>query len=146
MMNGPMLRELLEERVRLKFHRKTREVPIYLLTVAKSGLKLQPPDVPRPQWLCPQCCGAMAILERFTAVEARFRSPPHRTSSTTMTCSFSSRTLPARERQQVRTARSLLDRTTEHRSILQPRLPTLSTYPSAPISSSSATTNTVQNA
>jgi hypothetical protein len=28
-MNGPMLRALLEERFRLKFHRETREVPIY---------------------------------------------------------------------------------------------------------------------
>jgi len=35
-----------------------------------------PKDAPRPQWLCPQCGGAMAILERFTAAEARFRSPP----------------------------------------------------------------------
>jgi bla regulator protein BlaR1 len=42
MMNGPMLRALLEERFRLKFHRETREVPIYALTVAKRGLKLQP--------------------------------------------------------------------------------------------------------
>jgi len=63
-----------------------------------------------------------------------------------MTCSFSSRTLSARERPPMRTARSLLDRTAEHRSILQPRLPALSTYPSAPISSSSATNNTIQNA
>jgi uncharacterized protein (TIGR03435 family) len=28
MMSGPMLRALLEERLRLKFHRETREVPI----------------------------------------------------------------------------------------------------------------------
>jgi hypothetical protein len=35
-----------------------------------------PTDVPRPLWLCPQCAAAMAILERFTAAEARFRSPP----------------------------------------------------------------------
>src|SRR5260370_28266891 len=42
MMKGPMLRALLEERLRLKFNRDTREVPIYSLTVAKSGLKLQP--------------------------------------------------------------------------------------------------------
>lgn len=40
MMNRPMLRALLEARFRLKFHRETREVPIYSLTVAKSGLKL----------------------------------------------------------------------------------------------------------
>jgi len=30
----------------------------------------------RPLWLCPQCGGSMAIVERFTAAEARFRSPP----------------------------------------------------------------------
>jgi hypothetical protein len=35
-----------------------------------------PTDVHRPQWLCPQCGGAMVTLERFTAAEARFRSPP----------------------------------------------------------------------
>ena len=29
-----------------------------------------------PLWACPQCGGAMAILERFTATEARLRSPP----------------------------------------------------------------------
>ena len=49
-----------------------------------------PTDAPRPLWLCPRCGGAMAIVERFTAAEARFRSPPAAT-GTTMTCSFSSR-------------------------------------------------------
>jgi uncharacterized protein (TIGR03435 family) len=44
LMNGPMLRALLEERFRLKFHRETREVPIYALTVAKSGIRLHPSD------------------------------------------------------------------------------------------------------
>jgi bla regulator protein blaR1 len=44
MMNGPMLQSLLEERFHLKFHRETREVPAYALTVAKSGLKLRPAD------------------------------------------------------------------------------------------------------
>jgi uncharacterized protein (TIGR03435 family) len=39
MMNGPMLQALLEDRFRLKIHRETKEVPIYELTVAKSGLK-----------------------------------------------------------------------------------------------------------
>ena len=29
-----------------------------------------PTDLPRPLWLCPQCGGAMAIVERFTASEA----------------------------------------------------------------------------
>ena len=33
-------------------------------------------DEPRTLWVCPQCGGAMAICERFTAAEARFRSPP----------------------------------------------------------------------
>ena len=44
MMNGPMLQALLEERFRLKLHRETREVPIYSLMAAKSGLKLRPSD------------------------------------------------------------------------------------------------------
>ena len=33
-------------------------------------------DPPRKLWLCPQCGGAMVMVERFTAAEARFRSPP----------------------------------------------------------------------
>jgi hypothetical protein len=35
-----------------------------------------PWDSPHPLWLCPRCGGAMAILERFTAPQARLRSPP----------------------------------------------------------------------
>jgi bla regulator protein BlaR1 len=41
-MMGPMLRALLEERFHLKVHRETEEVPMYSLTVAKGGLKMQP--------------------------------------------------------------------------------------------------------
>lgn len=40
-MAGPMLQGLLEERFKLKIHLETRELPVYTLTVAKSGLKLQ---------------------------------------------------------------------------------------------------------
>jgi uncharacterized protein (TIGR03435 family) len=41
-LNGPMLQALLEDRLKLRVHRETREVPVYGLTVAKGGLKLQP--------------------------------------------------------------------------------------------------------
>jgi uncharacterized protein (TIGR03435 family) len=41
-MEGSMLRSLLEERFRLAIHRETRQLPAYLLTVAKTGPKLQP--------------------------------------------------------------------------------------------------------
>jgi len=41
-MHGPMLQALLEDRFHLKVHRETREIPVYLLTVAKGGLKLKP--------------------------------------------------------------------------------------------------------
>lgn len=41
-MQGPMLQALLEDRFKLKIRHDTREVPIYALTVAKSGFKLQP--------------------------------------------------------------------------------------------------------
>lgn len=39
---GPMLRALLEDRFKLKVHRETKEVPVYLLTAAKGGAKLEP--------------------------------------------------------------------------------------------------------
>jgi len=38
------LRALLEDRCNLRVHRETKELPVYVLTVAKSGLKLQPPS------------------------------------------------------------------------------------------------------
>jgi uncharacterized protein (TIGR03435 family) len=41
-MRGPMLRRLLEERYRLKIRSEIKEVPVYALTVAKEGFKLQP--------------------------------------------------------------------------------------------------------
>jgi uncharacterized protein (TIGR03435 family) len=42
LLQGPMLRLLLEERFQLKTHRETEEVPMYSLTVAKGGLKMKP--------------------------------------------------------------------------------------------------------
>jgi uncharacterized protein (TIGR03435 family) len=42
MMRGPMLQALLEDRFKLKIRRDTREAPVYSLTVAKNGPKLQP--------------------------------------------------------------------------------------------------------
>jgi uncharacterized protein (TIGR03435 family) len=42
MFAGPMMQALLEGRFKLKIHRATREVPVYALTVAKGGPKLQP--------------------------------------------------------------------------------------------------------
>jgi len=41
-MNGLMLQALIEDRFKLKLHHDTREVPVYALTVAKSGFKLRP--------------------------------------------------------------------------------------------------------
>ena len=41
-MFGPMLQTLLKDRFKLKIHKETRELPVYALTVAKSGSKLQP--------------------------------------------------------------------------------------------------------
>jgi uncharacterized protein (TIGR03435 family) len=41
-MEGPMLRALLEERFKLTLHRETRQLPVYKLSVGKSGLKLEP--------------------------------------------------------------------------------------------------------
>jgi bla regulator protein BlaR1 len=38
----PMLQVLLENRFKLKVHRETREMPVFYLTAANSGIKLQP--------------------------------------------------------------------------------------------------------
>jgi bla regulator protein BlaR1 len=42
MMLGPMMQGLLEDRFHLKIHRQTSEGPVYFLTVARAGPKLQP--------------------------------------------------------------------------------------------------------
>jgi uncharacterized protein (TIGR03435 family) len=42
LMRGPMMQRLLEERFHLKIRREIREGPIYIMTVAKEGPKLQP--------------------------------------------------------------------------------------------------------
>ena len=42
MLEGPMLQALLEERFQVKVHHETKQVPVYDLTVAKSGFKLEP--------------------------------------------------------------------------------------------------------
>jgi bla regulator protein BlaR1 len=42
MMRGPMMQVLLAERFKLQVHRESREVPVYVLTLAKGGAKLQP--------------------------------------------------------------------------------------------------------
>lgn len=42
MMRGPMMQVLLAERFKLQVHRESREVPVYVLTEAKGGAKLQP--------------------------------------------------------------------------------------------------------
>jgi uncharacterized protein (TIGR03435 family) len=74
-MNGPMLRVLLEDRFKLKIHRETREVPVYALTVAKGGPKLQsskegscapfdvdhPPPTPEPGKPFPRLCGTSRV-------------------------------------------------------------------------------------
>ena len=40
-MHGPMMQMLLEDRFKLKIRREAREMPVYILTVAKGGLKLK---------------------------------------------------------------------------------------------------------
>jgi uncharacterized protein (TIGR03435 family) len=42
LMEGPMLQALLEDRFKLQLHRASKEIPVYALTVAKSGSKLLP--------------------------------------------------------------------------------------------------------
>jgi len=42
LLSGPMLEALIEDRFQLKTHRAVEEIPMYALTVANSGFKLQP--------------------------------------------------------------------------------------------------------
>jgi uncharacterized protein (TIGR03435 family) len=44
-MEGPMTRAILEDRFQLKLHKETEEVPMYAMTVAKGGLKIQPVEL-----------------------------------------------------------------------------------------------------
>jgi uncharacterized protein (TIGR03435 family) len=86
-----MLQSLLEERFQLTFHRETRELPVYALVAAKSGLKLpssregtcvaSTPDTP-PDWAGgimapPQAgqppltrCGAVRVMLEPTGARA----------------------------------------------------------------------------
>jgi uncharacterized protein (TIGR03435 family) len=44
MMRGPIMQALLENRFQLTTHRDTREVPAYIMTVARGGAKLRPTE------------------------------------------------------------------------------------------------------
>jgi hypothetical protein len=44
----------------------------------QSAISASAADRPRPLWTCPRCGGPMALVERFTAAEARLRAPPFR--------------------------------------------------------------------
>ena len=67
MMRGPMLQALLQDRFKLKIRRESREVPVYNLTVAKNGPKLQP-----------SAAGSCVALEAFdfTKEPAPGQGPP----------------------------------------------------------------------
>jgi uncharacterized protein (TIGR03435 family) len=74
-MNGPMMQALLEDRLKLKTHLETRNVPVYEMTSVKGGPKLQrsdtdcvpfdpmkPPAGPTPPGQAsPKPCGGFAI-------------------------------------------------------------------------------------
>jgi uncharacterized protein (TIGR03435 family) len=65
------LQSLLEDSFHLQIHRETRQLPIFILTVAKTGLKLQPPGGcvergpyrrPEPGQPSPKFCGTYSLL------------------------------------------------------------------------------------
>ncbi|HTA44466.1 MAG TPA: M56 family metallopeptidase [Bryobacteraceae bacterium] len=75
MLAGPMLQAFLQDRFQLKTHLLVRDAPIYAMTVAKGGLKVQPlaegsctpidlthpPAPPKPGDPLPNLCGAMIM-------------------------------------------------------------------------------------
>jgi uncharacterized protein (TIGR03435 family) len=76
MMQGPMVQALLEDRFKLKIHRETKEIPVYELTVARSGFKLQPmqegdctpPDARKPPDLTKTPAELAAVLSQTCGV------------------------------------------------------------------------------
>jgi uncharacterized protein (TIGR03435 family) len=80
-----MLRRLLADRFQLKFHRETRELPIYALTVARSGSKLKestlvPENIPQgPQPLIFVISPQGSSLPARYATMAEFASVLQRT-------------------------------------------------------------------
>jgi bla regulator protein BlaR1 len=79
-MAGPMLRALLEERFGLRLHSGTKEIPLYELTVARSGFKLKAlpkgsctpvdPYAPDPQGLTQDEARAAAAQHCYQALGA----------------------------------------------------------------------------
>ena len=65
----------------LSHGRRAESLPLcfaLLEATAKPQPQISTPALPalRPLWTCPQCGGAMAIVETFTATAARLRAPP----------------------------------------------------------------------
>jgi uncharacterized protein (TIGR03435 family) len=91
MFTGPLMRELLADRFKLEFHRETREVPVYALTVGKGIPQLQasepgscddywedPWDKPGPlrqqgSTLRPDCRKLLAVGTRLDVYGATMR-------------------------------------------------------------------------
>ena len=96
-----------------------------------------PTDAPRPLWLCPQCGGAMAIVERFTAVRGALPLSSDRNRNDHdllfVISNLSRAGTPAGD-----DCPSLRHRTAAYRAILQRRLFVPRMRPSAPLSSSPA--------
>ena len=65
----------------LAHRRRAKLLPLCFALLAASAeshpvIDTPAGNIPQPLWTCPQCGGAMAIVERFTAAQARLRAPP----------------------------------------------------------------------
>lgn len=57
-MYGPMMQVLLEDRFKLKIHREKRETPVYILSIARGGLKIKPTKLGSCAAPDPDNCGS----------------------------------------------------------------------------------------
>ena len=69
-----MLKNLLKDRFQLEIHAETKELPVYILTVAKGGPKLQPATIEEDDCMKPPAAGMVACHQFNGGIGRGFRA------------------------------------------------------------------------